>query len=303
MSHPDRPEGRQILCGMPNAASPGSDSESQRSQVLHRTFFESGWSRYLPHGVVSLFGAVVVLGSPTREQIGEFVDATSPNSVEQGLESPVWDELTLWTADKLCELDETFPGPERDHVREAAELNVSDRQERAERIAELEAHAATLGVAAPTTMGELLDFVVACSLLTPTGQEADGIHYTFNPHAPLPDEVLPLTDDQRAAEDETRWRYLHERTAQRIIALFHPGDEHRVDVKRTSLQRLARELGLDVETVRAGVVALVSDADFTANLDPDQVREHQVFEIVVDWERFARPAHSTSTSQSSFSVD
>jgi hypothetical protein len=70
--------------------------------------------------------------------------------------------------------------------------------------------------------------------------------------------------------------------------LFHPGDEHRVDVKRTSLQRLARELGLDVETVRAGVVALVSDADFTASLDPEELFEHQVFEIVVDWELFAQ---------------
>jgi hypothetical protein len=65
-------------------------------------------------------------------------------------------------------------------------------------------------------------------------------------------------------------------------------DQHRLDVKRTSLQRLARELDVDVETARAGLTTLLRGRDFTANRDPERTREHEVFEIAVDWERSAQ---------------
>jgi hypothetical protein len=49
------------------------------------------------------------------------------------------------------------------------------------------------------------------------------------------------------------------------------------------LQRLARELDVDVETARAGLATLLRHRDFTANRGPERTHDHEVFEITVDW--------------------
>jgi hypothetical protein len=102
----------------------------------------------------------------------------------------------------------------------------------------------------------------------------------------LPDEILPLSDDRRNQEDMLRWETMYEPVAQRIINLFTPDEVDGPDSKRTSLQRLAYDLGVDVETVRAGLVTLLVTGDFTASHDPNVVTERQVFEIRVDWDLF-----------------
>ncbi|SER76573.1 hypothetical protein SAMN05216188_11575 [Lentzea xinjiangensis] len=85
-----------------------------------------------------------------------------------------------------------------------------------------------------------------------------------------------------------RWRLLYEPVVQDIIRLFKPNDPHPVDMLRTSLQRLARDLGADVDTTRAALTALAQREDFTVSADPDQFTEYHVFEIRVDWDVFAR---------------
>lgn len=84
-----------------------------------------------------------------------------------------------------------------------------------------------------------------------------------------------------------RWRELYEPVAQDIIRLFKPDSDLPLEVMRTSLQRLARELGIDIDTARAGLAVLVGEPDFSANRDPELIAEHAVIEISVDWEVFA----------------
>jgi hypothetical protein len=71
------------------------------------------------------------------------------------------------------------------------------------------------------------------------------------------------------------------------ITADHPNPD-RLEVKRTSLQGLARELDVDVETARAGLATLLRAADFTADCDPEQTQDDEDFEITAGWETFAR---------------
>jgi hypothetical protein len=114
-------------------------------------------------------------------------------------------------------------------------------------------------------MGELVDFMVACRVLSTSGS-GNETRYEINPAAPLPSEVLPLSDEERADEDRRRWAELHEPAAQKIIGLFHEGEAN-TERRQTSLQRLAREIGMDVESARAGVLNLLQDGDFTATVN------------------------------------
>jgi hypothetical protein len=110
--------------------------------------------------------------------------------------------------------------------------------------------------------------------------------------APLPDEVLPLTAETQADEDKIRWMQLYEPTTQKIIRQFRPNDDDRPAALTISLQRLDRQLGVDVETARADLGVLMFEGDFTVSRDPQTVPEHAVFEIRVDWERFAQQRFS-----------
>jgi hypothetical protein len=49
---------------------------------------------------------------------------------------------------------------------------------------------------------------------------------------------------------------------------------------------MARRLDLAAESVRAGVLNLLTDGDFTASSDVERLLDHQVFELTVDWEKF-----------------
>jgi hypothetical protein len=140
---------------------------------------------------------------------------------------------------------------------------------------EMDRNSAALGVPPVRTMGDLLTFMVAAGVLIRS--ESDSVKtLRLNPSVPLPDEVLPLTAEERAREDEFRWGELHEPTAQEIIPLFDPdGSQH--DRLVTSLERLARQLDVPVESARARLLALIKSDDFT-----ERASVHQVFEIRVD---------------------
>jgi len=112
----------------------------------------------------------------------------------------------------------------------------------------------------------------------------------FRPTWPLPlvEDVLPLTPEERAEEDQHRWRDLHYGTGQRIIALFEPLADNRKDALTTSLERLGRRLGLAPDSVREGILVLLDEGDFSVNVDIARMPQHKVFTLRVDWERFAR---------------
>ncbi len=128
--------------------------------------------------------------------------------------------------------------------------------------------------------------MIACGVVIGR-TEGEDVVYDLNPDVELPAEVLPLSDEDRAEEDSLRWQDVHEATAQSIIRLFDPDGEDRPERKRTSLTRLARELDSDFESVRAGVLNLLDVGDFTTTIDVEDAAPNQVFELVVDGERFA----------------
>jgi hypothetical protein len=261
--------------------------ESDRELVFTHIYIDAGWQRHLPVTAIGVMHALVAGGTLTRQEIGDYVD-TLRTGPQGGLASPAWEPLQPWTDEELAELAEECPGGAHGGGRRtAAEANAEDERERAEQVALLHTHAVALGVPPVHTMGDLLEFMVACTLLACYD---DGImrRYALNPRAALPGEVLPLSADKRAEEDELRWHFLHQPTAKVIIALFQPDAEHRPNVKRTSLRQLARELNVDVETTRAGLTTLLSEGDFSTNQDPERVPENETIEISVDWEKFTQ---------------
>jgi hypothetical protein len=106
-----------------------------------------------------------------------------------------------------------------------------------------------LGVAPVRTMGGMLTFMLTAGVVVAI-DDAGGERLTINPAASLPGEVLPLSDETREREDRIRWEGLHEPTAQRIIRQFRPDDEDSLTVVTTSMQRLSRQLGVDIEGAR-----------------------------------------------------
>jgi len=268
---------------------PTSPAE-KRAALFQEIYFGRGGARYVPVGAIVIFGSLVNQGPLNREDLGDWMWAASRHG-GRGWDTPAWDPVKVWTDDEWREAkahheDTPFAfGP--DAPVDAASVNAEEIEDREQELARSDAYGAALGLGPVRTMGELLEYLVACGMLLEQQHDGNGVTYDLNPDVPLPSEVLPLSDADRANEDALRWQDVHESTAQSIIALFDPDDVDRPDRKVTSLQRLARELDSDIESVRAGVLNLLKEGDFSATIELDEATPHQVFELVIDWECFA----------------
>jgi hypothetical protein len=252
-------------------------------QMPTEVMFGMGWSRFLPPASVMVFAAIGTFDTPTDEQMARFMTVTNDQS---GLAASAWDEPREWTAEELDEHHAEYP-PGPGEPTSLDEVNAQERSEHEARIAKFDRYASTLGVPPVRTMADMITFMVACRLLVTTTNDEGQLCYEINPTPPLPHEVLPLDTEERDAEDDMRWDWIHEPTAQKIISLFTPDAPERPTSKRTSLQRLARELDSDTETARAGLVSLLQSSEFTATRAPETLTEFQVFDIHVDWEIFS----------------
>ncbi len=260
------------------------DERMRRSLWLEQVYTRGGWMRYLPPAAVNVVRAL--LDEPqTVEQIDANLRASEFTAA--GWQSEAWEPLHPWTDEELAaqRADPDF-GDETDDA-DAATVNAEEAAEREARIAEVDGYSRHLGVAPVRTLADVLELMVACRILTRTG-DGGGTVVDFAFDAPLPAEVLPLSAEEREKEDRLRWRSAYEPVAGSIIGLFDPDLEDRPDRLRTSLQRLARQLDVDAETARAAALLLLEDEDFTANRELERIAEHQVFELTVDWERFDR---------------
>ncbi len=263
-----------------------ADPEGARAEVLHRVYLQGGWIRYLPPSAVHILGFMVTRGPLTRDELDAELSGRADSA--GGLTSPAWEPLVQWTDEELRKLDENFPQlADADNSTTAEQAMAEDRQERAARIAEMDAASADLGLAPVRTMADVLEFMVACTVLT-CAADGGSTRYALNPRAALPTEVLTFSDGERAAEDNLRWSQLHTPVAQDIMGLFEPDDPGRIHVINTSLRLLATELDADIETVRAGLAVLLQEPDFTASRDPERIPDHEMFEIRVDWSTFIR---------------
>ena len=260
------------------------DARMRRSLWLEQVYTRGGWLRYLPSASVNVIGALL-----EEPQSVEQIDAELRRSpfTAAGWQSEAWEPLEPWTDEQLAaqRADPDF-GDETDDA-DAATVNAEDAAEREARIAEMDGFSQHVGVAPVRTLADLLDFMVACRILTRSGEGAGAVvDFAFD--APLPAESLPLSAPARQKADRLRWRSASEPAAGSIIGLFTPDAADRPDRLRTSLQRLARQLDVDVETARAAALLLLEDGDFTATQDLERIAEHKVFELAADWERFDR---------------
>lgn len=249
------------------------------SEVLYGMF----WCRYIPDTAERALQAVCTHEHPTLEFILKWMNA-DPVRYGLGAEALVWDPPRTWTDEELREFQDQYP-PEPGDPTTASEANAQEQAEHAAKIQKYDGYAAALGLLPIRTVLDVVNYLTACGLITVDSDEGEP-RYRMNHTPRLPGEVLNLPQDELDEADRWRWAHLHEPTTRRIISLF-TDDADQPSSKRTTLQRLARELGLDVEATRAGLAVLLQDEDFTATRDPETIAEHQVFEIHVDWELFA----------------
>lgn len=245
--------------------------------------FGMGWTRFLPAASVMVFTAVGTFDTPTEEQFDQFMTTARDQA---GLAGSAWEEPHTWTTEELDEHHIENP-PDPHGPVTVDEVNAQERREHEAEIARVDRYASALGVPPVRTIADLITFMAACRLLVTRTNDDGQLCYELNPAPPLPHEVLPLTGEESDFEDSMRWDWIHEPTAQEIISLFTPDAPAPPSSKRTSLERLARELGSDIETARAGLISLLQSAEFTATRDIETVTEFQVFDIRVDWEMFA----------------
>lgn len=262
--------------------------QERRAHLFSEICFGRGWSRTLPAAAVVVMAVLTNEGPLTRAQLDEQLRPEVAGG-RQGLDAPAWDPLVEYTEEELAAQRESFAGTafeldDEEESRSAAEVTADEAARRQEHLAEMDSYSDALGVAPVCTLGQLVDLMAACRVLTVD----DAQRYVMNPAAPLPGEVLPLGAEESERQDQLRWSDLHSRTAQSVIKLFQPDAADRIDRIRTSLQKLARHAGADVESVRGAVVNLLEEGDFSASLDVTTAADHQVFELSVEWENFVR---------------
>ncbi|WP_424184539.1 DUF6042 family protein [Actinokineospora sp. G85] len=256
-----------------------ADSEALRGAAFREVFDGLGWNRFVPHAAIEVLGIVVLLDGPTREQVARLVGRCV--DVEAGLATPAWDEFEPWTVASLA-------GALGGNTPTAADVDRANAEGRAwldRSIAEVDRYATALGVPCPRTLDDVLDYLTACTVLLATTRHS-GTHFEINPWAMLPAEVLPLTAEQSAEEDALRWIGLHRPVVRKLIALFGPYTDRPLDVVRTNITALARDLAVPRESARAAVTILAEQPDFAVGADPERVPDVEEFDIRIDWANF-----------------
>jgi hypothetical protein len=260
------------------------DERHAPDEWLQVVYIECGWMRHLPPTAVAIIEPLLA-GRRTVDDLA--ADMTCGRNDADGWRAPAWEPLRQWTDRALAELRRDSPAVLLDEDEDdAATVMAQEAAARRHRVARMDRYSRALGIRQVRTIGDLLDFMVAVGLLSRQGSGGTAV-LELDPAAPLPGEVLPLSPAEEAQEDSMRWRALHEHTAQALILLFGPEDEHPVDSLRTTLLRLARQLGTSVESARAGALVLIDAGDFSATTSLERAVQDEVFELEVDWDRFA----------------
>lgn len=269
------------------SAADDNSSKNARANLFTTTWFRLGWSRHVPATGLAILQPLILHGPLSVDELGRHL-IPSPQAPDLGWESTAWEPLEVYTDESLQALRAEFEdtpfatGPDEPDTAEG--VMAEEARLRQERVDEIDRWSSELGVEPVRTLRHLLEFLLAAGVLTTAGT-GEAALIQLSETAPLPGEVLSLSDEDRRFDDEMRWQELHEPAAQALIDLFVPG-ETATTTLATSLQRLARQLDLTVESVRAGVLNLLNDGDFTASVDVERLVEHQVFELTVDWEKF-----------------
>jgi hypothetical protein len=228
-------------------------SPEARDQYFHEVM-RGGWSRIQPPLMSIMLVALAADTKPlTRDQWRSYAAA---------LDNPNGD----W--DGSCWDPEDGEGAEAEAKR-----------------AEAARYAAHFGLARMETIGDTVLLMEAAGLVREI-PDADGIG-RIHPASPFPfpEELLPLSDEERQIQRELRFEAAYAGASNRIISLFDPDDE-RLPYIRTNLRRLARAIQETPESARQAVLLLVKNGDFTANAAVADLAEHTVFDLTCDWDAF-----------------
>lgn len=239
-----------------------------------------GWSRFLPPTGDDL--VKILEGGPlTKAQIAPHLGED-----DEGWAAPAWYEPEEFTDQELRELDEEFGGFD---AQSAEEVNAEEAALHAGKVASVDGFAHGLGLGPLRTAEDVLGYLLATRLVVSEGEEGapEQVRYALNASAPAPGEVLAISEEERATEERIAWWRPHERAAQDILATFDSRIPGPTQSRKTTLERLGREIGVDAEAARGGVMCLLIDGDFTATIDVECAESHKVFELVVDWRVYA----------------
>ncbi|MDX6453835.1 MAG: hypothetical protein QOH16_3884 [Gaiellaceae bacterium] len=232
---------------------------------LMSDYMQLGWPRHLPQCALAIFQAVVILqhdgvpGELSDQPIGSH--AGDMLASLGGLRAGVFEEQER-------DLREYPDDPE------AVEL-LSDSRE------QLTAYAAHYDMRVPT-FAELVELMLRIGVLQRVEEDGEVWWRPADP-LPLPAERLPLTSEEAASEDATRWQRVHFENAQAVIRLFW---KEELDILETSLAGLAVRLDIDDLSAREAVLVLLSEGDFSTAADIERIPTSEVFVLKVDWDAF-----------------
>ncbi|GIH92870.1 DUF6042 family protein [Planobispora siamensis] len=240
----------------------------------------------MPECGIVLVGQIATRDADFPPSVDELINRLSfgsPSVQGRGWDTQAWEPLEPHTDESLARLREELGD---DDDRDAATINAEEAANREQFRSRLDELATGLGVSPLVTVRDVFDYLVACRIIQT--HEQDGVTLcSINPTPPLPGEVLNLTPEENAKEDHIRWTQLYEQPSFQIIELFDPeGARH--EELTTSLEKLAKKISLDVETVRQAILWLIEQGHFTASLDISTAERYEVFTLRVDWEKFAK---------------
>ncbi|POH67797.1 MULTISPECIES: DUF6042 family protein [Cryobacterium] len=250
--------------------------------LFNLVYVQSGWQRFLPSSAIAILSYLATQGAASSAAIDE--ELKDDVHTADGLTSEVWEPPLEYTDEELRQLDENSEGIplQRESSRRSAEVvNAEALATRTRQIAEFADFSSHLGLAATETLADLLDFMAAARVIV----LANG-KYSINPVAPLPEEVLPLSESRRETEAQLRWGQLHQEMSQRIIALFKPEQPYSINSMSTTIDELAQSLQADPQSIREALAVLVDEGDFTITSNPLRASADELFTIDVDWEAF-----------------
>lgn len=232
--------------------------------IIDRRWMSSGWRRVLPEQATALHMLVTTAGDrdfdgSLDDLVAEFGD-TWFDYFTGGLDSPV-----RWIAPA-------------DAGRRRAERK--GREARRECVTAF--HAARRPMPSTvrelaTTMADLRIFEVDVSV-----PRWRSVHWP-----PLPDEVLPMSERFREAEDWRRWSELHDDTARHIselLAASGPDGE----LILTSVEELEAATGCSDDAIRAGLEVLTRDEATTIRLPNGEIADT---ERLPSWAAFLAELH------------
>lgn len=239
-------------------------SDDENDIIIDRRWMSSGWRRVLPEQSTALHMLVTTatergLDGSLDLLVGEFGD-TWFDYFTGGLDSPV-----RWIAPA-------------DAGRRPAEREA--REARRECVTAF----LTAGRPMPTTVRELATTMAGLGIfeVDPSVPWWRSVHWP-----PLPDEVLPMSERFREAEDWRRWSELHDDTARHIAELLAASGPDG-ELILTSVEELQEATGCSDIDVRAGLEVLTRDEAATIRLPNGDLADA---ERLPSWASFIAELH------------